>query len=93
MVVGVQQLRLRRSYDLAEWSTHFASEQAATRWASGRVRVTIVAAYTAMVEVTREAVRFVQELHASSENSTNAAEDQIEISCASADAVQGETLS
>ena len=30
VVVCVQYLRLRRSYDLVEWSTHFASEQSAT---------------------------------------------------------------
>ena len=92
VVVGVQQLRLRRTYDLAEWSTHFASEEAATMWARGRVRVTIIAAYTAMVDLTREAVRFVQGLHPSSEYIMGAGDDRIEICCASADAVQGETF-
>ena len=92
VVVGVLQLRLRRSFDHERWWTHFATEEAARMWARGRVRVTIVAAYTAMVEMTREAVRFVQELYASSENIRDAVEGQIEISCASADAVQGETL-
>ena len=77
------QIRLRRSYDLAKWSTHFASEEAARDWAHGPVRVTIVAAYIAMVDLTREAVRFVQERHG---------DDEIEVCCASADAIQGETL-
>ena len=93
VVVGVQQLRLRRSYDLAEWSTHFASEQAATMWARGRVRVTIIAAYTAMVDLTREAVHFVQgRQYPYSQNIRDAVFDRIEIFCASADAVQGETF-
>ena len=77
------QVRLRRSYDLAKWSTHFASEEAAMAWANGPVRVTIVAAYIAMVDLTREAVRFVQERHG---------DYSFEVYCASADAIQGETL-
>ena len=52
-------------------------------WANGPVRVTIVAAYIAMVDLTREAVRFVQERHW---------DYSFEVYCASADAIQGETL-
>ena len=87
VVVGVEQVGLRRSYDLAEWSTDFASEEAARLWVDERVRVTIVAAYTAMVELTREAVAFVKELNASSPWNS-----QIEVSCVSADAIQGHKL-
>ena len=84
VVVGVEQVGLRRSYDLAEWSTHFPSVEAAELWVHKRVRVTIVAAYTAMVELTREAVAFVKELNASSPLNS-----EIEVSCVSADAIQG----
>ena len=35
VLVGVQQIHLRRNYDLAKWSTHFASEEAAMAWANG----------------------------------------------------------
>ena len=37
VVVGVEQVDLRRSYDLAEWSTHFASEEAARLWVFARL--------------------------------------------------------
>ena len=86
--VCVQYLRLRRSYDLVEWSTHFTSEQSATMWARWRVGVTIFASYAAMLDLTREAVRCVQGLHPSSEYIMNAEYDSIEVSCAAADAIQ-----
>ena len=84
----VQYLRLRRSYDLVEWSTYFTSEQSATMWSRWRVGVTIFASYATMPDLTCEAVRYVQGLHPSSEYIMNAEYDSIEVSCAAADAIQ-----
>ena len=61
----------------------------------GGVRVTIVAAYTAMVELTREAVNFVVKRLPYEEGCTleqMMRKEKLEFICASADAVQGETL-
>ena len=86
VVMGLEQLRVRRTYDLTQRATHFTSEDAARTWTQERVRITIIAAYTAMVELTREAVSFVKDHVMFSEN------DLTEICCMSADAVQGETF-
>ena len=56
--------------------------------AHGPVRVTVVAAYTAMVDL----VRFVQGLHPAAEYIVDDAGDRFEVLCVSADSVQGETL-
>ena len=98
VVVGLHQLNLRLSYNLAECQTHFNSEQDATRWTRGHVRVVIISAYTAMVDLTRDAVHYVQmgRLERSDlamlANMTFDDFNRLEISCASADAVQGETF-
>jgi hypothetical protein len=92
LVIGSEQLRLRRSYDLATWSSHFYSEEAAITWMHSLVRVTIVSAYTAMVDLTRKAVCFLQDMNPTAEHVRGAAGDQFEVDCVSADAVQGETL-
>ena len=82
LVVGVQQLSFRRDYNLGEWSRHFETQEAARTWMLQRIRVTIIAAYTVMVDLTRQAVRFVQEQHGSEFITAD-----IDVICASADAV------
>ena len=42
VVVGVEQVRLRRSYNLAKWARHFTSEEDANLWVRKRVQVTII---------------------------------------------------
>merc|ERR1712175_5123 len=82
-IVGLEQVGLRRSVD----PDHFACEEEANVWMKKRVRVTIVAAYIAQVELTRAAIEFVRGLNASSPLNS-----EIDVICVSADAIQGETL-
>ena len=81
MCVCVQQLTLRKSYDPTQWKDHFDSLDDANAWKKGCVQVTIVAAHTAMVEVTREAVGFVKGLcEASMNNKADVKISDIDIS-------------
>ena len=95
VVVGLHQLHLRLSYNLAEWQTHFNSEQDATRWTRGHVRVVMVSACTAMVDLARDAVHYVHMGRLQRSDLAMLAHmmfddfKRLEISCASADAVQG----
>ena len=87
--IGFQQLCSRRDYDIETWSKHFDSKDAALTWKRGCVRVTIVAAYTAMVESTSVAVTFMKD---QIPYWARTLYTEIKVCCVSADAIQGETL-
>jgi hypothetical protein len=87
-VVGVRQVELRHKHTYAQLVEcgYFDTDQELYAWKHGPVTVTIVASYTAMVEVTRKAVELVLA------RLSPQVKDQINIVCASADALQGDTL-
>ena len=81
------QLRLRRSFDESLWDRCFSSLKEARRWKSAPISVTIVCVCAAMVELCCEAVHLVGDM-----KFTTDARD-INISCATADAVQSDMFS
>ena len=76
VTVGVYQHRMRRLYDLTEWNV---GEEATGTWARERVEITIIAAHTATVNLTRDSVRYVPNLLRSSKYMQDGSDDGLEV--------------